>query len=133
MLLLLCSLALADIPPPPTYVELCTPEIQCGALESMTCKSVMGEVVTDDPRKPLCMDNIVEWKPIPPWTERCSTWGGTVRQVVYCKGEPDAAGVASRERMAKVPMWGCIASPPLVVFGLGILGVVAWRRRKAAA
>lgn len=88
MLTLLVSLAHADVPPEPGYVETCTPAIQCGPeIEARTCRGVRPE----QPPEPECDALAAQG-----WVRMCEGWGGTVYEVVMCRTAPDPAKVAAR-------------------------------------
>ncbi len=119
---LLAAAALADVPPPGDYVETCTIAIQCGEIEGKICDGLRSQ----DPPEPECDALAAEG-----WARMCSSWGGTVYDVVMCKEQPPAADVASRVAAAEkqASAWCATAGfgAPLFVIGLGALMV---RRRR---
>ena len=126
-MLLLSLTALADIPPPTSYVETCTVDIQCGAdIAGTTCDGWHGG------REPC---EALEAKG---WVKMCQTWGASTWDEVFCETAPDAEAVAERvsqvtevtERPQTLPKrrCGCAAAPAAA--GWVLVPVLLWMRRR---
>ncbi|MFT5685837.1 MAG: hypothetical protein ACI8RZ_006791 [Myxococcota bacterium] len=127
MILLTTFLAHADIPPPGSYVETCTVEIQCGEAEGTTCSGWHGG-------REDC--EALEAKG---WTEMCKTYGASVWSEVFCAEAPDeearqtrigkATGVVGRLQTLPNRRCGCSAVGMGAGWLLAPLLLLARRRR----
>lgn len=122
-MLLVVSLAFADIAPPDGYVETCTVERACAAGEGKTCRASFqgpGDCAT------LAAEG---------WTKTCQTPGASVWTEVYCR--PGAGGAAASTAASTQPappatQGGCSGKQGaggLLLFG-GLLGLSRRRGRR---
>lgn len=116
--LLLLSIALADVPPPPGYVETCTVEKQCTPTEEgVSCGAWFGE-------PDACAHLLAEG-----WVLRCRTSGASVWSEVYCRGagrsERAEGAQEGAERGSGAAKAGCASAAWGGVMAFGAL-LLAW-------
>jgi hypothetical protein len=122
---LLGSSARADVPPPDDYVEVCTSELQARPGETcVTCTAVQADTTCETT-----------------WTaqgyhRRCSQWGATVRNELWCDGDPplvDQPTMNSAPANTEMVMIGAIAGVGCCALGVAVLavgGVLVMRKKK---
>lgn len=119
------SVARADVPPDPGYVELCTAaRQQTPGIRCETCQRVQGRVDA------ACAQQMASRG----WSERCQGGGATVGYALYCSAPPpagfDPRGDARR---------GCgscaVGKPQSSTLSMGVLAALAtaWFARRRLA
>ena len=116
-LLLMSSMAMADVPPPRGYVETCTVEIQCGDIPGKQCSGWHGG---RESCEALEKDS---------WVRMCKTFGASSWDEVFCKTKPEASVVEAREKAAKSGC-GCQAVGAVSILPMGIAGLLVLFRRE---
>lgn len=113
MMSLFLTLALADVPPEPGYVETCTPEQACPGRASGVCSAWYGGSEECEPYRAKG------------WEKACQTRGASTWQEVWCAPGGAAPAPLPPARRCGVVPWDAAAVGVLA----GMVAVAARRRR----